>query len=71
MGQPPKYVDARQQCAKKRNLPGKESNERGPGFNVAAVTIEISALSIRFDCNRRLLCALDRASKASLFQLKD
>jgi hypothetical protein len=30
-----------------------EANNRTPGFDVAAVTVEISAVSIRFDCNRR------------------
>jgi CheY-like chemotaxis protein len=49
----------------------KEPNKRDPEFDVAAVTVEISAISIRFDCNRRLLCGWDRAAQSALFQLKD
>jgi hypothetical protein len=52
MAQPPKSVDARQPCAKKEYA-SQENNERGRGFDVAAVTVEISATSNCFNCNRR------------------
>jgi hypothetical protein len=48
-----------------------QPNKRGREFNVAAVTVEILAISIRFGCNRHLFRGWDRAAKSALFQLKD
>jgi hypothetical protein len=48
MGEPPKNIDARQPCANEKILPSQESNERGPRFDVAAVTIEIFAAKYSF-----------------------
>jgi hypothetical protein len=44
-----------------------ESNGRGRRFNVAAVTIEIFAIGIRFDCNRRRTAVGAQAADFEIF----
>ncbi|MGO9634354.1 MAG: hypothetical protein ACLPX1_10715 [Steroidobacteraceae bacterium] len=61
MGQPPKKW-ARDQNAPLNASAGPKHSKEERAMNVAAVTIAIAAIGVRFNCNRRLLILARRSA---------